>query len=118
MAKRTQLVAYPGAGGDTADAGCGQHGGRVALVLLLLLELGRVRGRAGRGVVVMAAVTVGVAEEAALVVGGGGIEVGVGTRGSVGTRGQVGGGIPLGAASGLLDVAVECKFVDAGCFRG
>lgn len=108
MLIRTQLVAYPGAGGDTTDAGCGQHGGGVALVFLLLLELDGVRGRAGRGVVVVAAVAVGVAEEAALVVGGGGVVVGVGRRGSVRAGRQVGGGIPLRAACGLLDVAVFC----------
>lgn len=113
MLRRTQLVAYPGASGDTADTSRGQHGGRVALVFLLFLELDGVRGGAGSGVVVVAAVAVGVAEEAALVVGGGGVVVGVGGRGSVRAGRQVGGGVPLGAACGLLDVAMVCKYVDA-----
>lgn len=66
--------------------------------------LGWVGGRAGRCVVVVAAVAVRVAEEAALVVAGAGDVGGVLAGGCVGAGWQVGGWVPLGAAGALLDV--------------
>lgn len=78
----------------------------MSLVFLLLLGLVRVSGRAGRGVVVVTAVAMGVAEETTLVVTSAGNVRGVGAWGSVGAGRQVGGRVPLRATCGLLNVAV------------
>lgn len=104
-------MAYPGACGDAANARCGEHGGRVALVFLLLLRLVRVCGRARRCVVVVPAVAVSVAEETALVVARACYVRSVGARRSIRAGGQVGRRIPLSASCGLLNVAALRKLV-------
>ena len=76
-------------------------------LVLLLLGLVRVSGSARRCIVVMSAVSVSVAKETTLIVTSSSNVVSVGTWGSVGARRQVGRRIPLGAACGLLNVAIS-----------
>lgn len=105
--ERTQSVPDEGARGNTTDTCSGKHASRVTLILF-----GRVRGRTRCGVVVVTAVAVGVAEEAALVVARARYVRSIGTRRSVRAWRKVGGRIPLGAACGLLDVAAMCELVE------
>lgn len=96
----------PRTGGDTTDTSGCEHSSGVTLVFLLLLGLVGISRSTGRCVVVMAAVSVSVAEETALVMTSSCNVRSVGARRSVGAGRQIRRRVPLGATCGLLHIAV------------